>query len=287
MGFFSGVGRIIIVLLNIVFVIVSLVLLASGLVLKFFPHNDYIKSTEDQLKAALKTLLEGTGQGTDALSNFSLAGIFETVAICLIVIGAFLLFVGFCGCCGAFCKFQTLLIIYASILIFLLVGELVVIILLYASPTVKDMVKKELTSSLTNYHGLAGTNVESLLWNAAMIEFKCCGVNNYRDFASYAPNWDKTPEFGGTATNTLDTPVACCKTIPKTQTEANLCAYLPHSGTSNYDKGCFDSIWDKMFDNPTMLGIVLTVAFAIQVLLIVFTILMYKENKNNKVSSVI
>lgn len=41
--------------------IVSLVLLASGLVLKFFPHNDYIKSTEDQLKAALKTLLEGTG----------------------------------------------------------------------------------------------------------------------------------------------------------------------------------------------------------------------------------
>lgn len=32
------------------------------------------------------------------------------------------------------------------------------------------MVKTELTSSLQNYKGLTATNVESLLWNAAMME---------------------------------------------------------------------------------------------------------------------
>lgn len=30
-------------------------------------------------------------------------------------------------------------------------------------------------------------------------------------------------------------------------------------------QGCFDSIWDKIFDNPLMLGIVLSVAFIVQV----------------------
>lgn len=287
MGFFSGVGRIIIVLLNIVFVIVSFVVLASGLVLKFLPHNDYIKSTEDQLKDAIRKLLENTGHDNPDLSNFSLAGMFDTVAICLIVIGAFLLFVAFCGCCGACCKIQTLLIIYAGILIFLLVGELVVIIVLYASPAVKDMVKTELTSSLQNYKGLTATNVESLLWNAAMMEFKCCGVNNYEDFAKYAPNWDNTPDIDGTDAPSLITPVACCVTIPVTPTDAQTCAAGTLDSTkNNYSKGCFDSIWDKMFDNPIMLGIVLAVAFAIQILLIIFTILMYKENKDNKVNSV-
>lgn len=148
------------------------------------------------------------------------------------------------------------------------------------------MVKTELTSSLQNYKGLTATNVESLLWNAAMIEFKCCGVNNYGDFAKYAPNWDNTPDVSGAPATTLLTPVACCVTIPDTAVKAQNCAGALDSTLNNYEKGCFNSIWDKMFDNPLMLGIVLAVAFAIQILLIIFTILMYKENKDNKVSSV-
>lgn len=287
MGFFSGVGRIVIVVLNVVFVVVSFVLLVSGIALKFLPSNEYIKGTEDQIKESLKKLLDGTGQSTDSLmENFSLAEMFGTVAICLIVIGAFLLFVAFCGCCGACCKVQTLLIIYACILIFLLVGELSMIIVIYASSAVKEIVKTELTSSLKNYKGLAGANVESLLWNGAMREFKCCGVNNYDDFAANAPDWNRTPDFGGSATNQLKAPVACCVTIPTTKADAEDCAGNPDETTSNYKKGCFDSIWDKLFDNPTMLGIVLSIAFAIQILLIFFTVMMYRENKKNKVNSV-
>ncbi|XP_078326619.1 uncharacterized protein LOC111123565 isoform X1 [Crassostrea virginica] len=284
MGFFSSIGRLVIVILNVVFVIVSVVLLAAGIALKFLKDNAFIKDAEDQIKASLKAMLESTGNSNVDLGNFSLSGVFGTAAVCLIAIGAFLLVVAFCGCCGACYKFQTLLVIYAGILVFLLVGEFSLIIVLYASPAVKNMVKDELTVSLNDYQGLTGTNVESLLWNGVMREFQCCGVVDYKDFARVAKKWDNTPDIGGAATAALETPIACCVEIPTSATSVSCATGTLDASTNNFNKGCFDKIWDKIFEDPAMLGIVLTIAFSVQILLIVFTILMYRENKGNQVN---
>jgi hypothetical protein len=40
---------------------------------------------------------------------------------------------------------------------------------------------------------------------------KCCGVNGYTDFSTYAKNWDRTP---GHVLSTIDAPLVCCKTAP-------------------------------------------------------------------------
>ena len=40
---------------------------------------------------------------------------------------------------------------------------------------------------------------------------KCCGVNGYTDFATYAKNWDRTP---GNVVSPIDAPLVCCKTAP-------------------------------------------------------------------------
>ncbi|XP_062577604.1 tetraspanin-9-like [Saccostrea cucullata] len=282
MGFFTGVGRFVVVILNVIFVIVSTVMLAAGIVLKFFSDNEFLKNAESQFKAALETLASKTGSTIDT-SSFSLNAVFGTVAILLIVLGAILLGVSFFGCCGACCKVQVLLITYAVILIVLLLGQIIMVILMYASAVVKNTVREELKVSVKDFHGVAGVNVESMLWNAAMVELKCCGVEDYNDFNLYAKSWNNTPTMRNGQTDPLDTPVACCVDLPETKTDAETCAKKPLDSTkSYYNKGCFDKIWDMMFENPLMLGIVLTVAFLIQLLLIVFTIMMYKQNKDEK-----
>ncbi|XP_061165118.1 tetraspanin-9-like [Saccostrea echinata] len=283
MGFFTGVGRFIVVILNIIFVIVSTVMLASGIALKFFSDNAFLKNAEEQFKSGLDSFSSKTGAGIDT-SSFSLNSIFGTVSIVLIVFGAFLLAVSFFGCCGACCKVQVLLIVYAVILIVLLLGQIILVILMYASPVVKNSVREELKVSVKDYQGVRGVNLESMLWNAAMIELKCCGVEDYKDFGLYAKSWNNTPAMPDGTTDPLSTPVACCVTIPTSKSAAETCAKGPtlDPTKNNYNKGCFDKIWDMMFENPLMLGIVLSVAFVIQLLLIVFTIMMYKQNKGEK-----
>ena len=51
---------------------------------------------------------------------------------------------------------------------------------------------------------------------------KCCGVNGYTDFSTYAENWDRKP---GGATTDIDAPLVCCKTAPTGATDGHfLCA---------------------------------------------------------------
>ena len=40
---------------------------------------------------------------------------------------------------------------------------------------------------------------------------KCCGVNGYTDFSTYANNWNRTP---GRVSSAIDAPLVCCKTAP-------------------------------------------------------------------------
>jgi hypothetical protein len=40
---------------------------------------------------------------------------------------------------------------------------------------------------------------------------KCCGVNGYTDFSSYAKNWNRQP---GDVSKDIDAPLVCCKTAP-------------------------------------------------------------------------
>jgi hypothetical protein len=40
---------------------------------------------------------------------------------------------------------------------------------------------------------------------------KCCGVNGYTDFSTYAKNWNRKP---GDVLVNIDAPLVCCKTPP-------------------------------------------------------------------------
>jgi hypothetical protein len=65
-------------------------------------------------------------------------------------------------------------------------------------------------------------------------QLKCCGVDTYADFQTYSPNWNRKPEIGGSAVaNDLKTPIACCITIPTTNSGVS-CAETPTTANNFY-----------------------------------------------------
>ena len=82
--------------------------------LMLFKHIKYMNRKWIHNFNVLTITIFFLGNSNVELHNFSLSGVFGTAAVCLIAIGAFMLVVAFCGCCGACCKFQTLLVIVSE-----------------------------------------------------------------------------------------------------------------------------------------------------------------------------
>ena len=82
--------------------------------LMLFKHIKYMNRKWIHNFNVLTITIFFLGNSNVELHNFSLSGVFGTAAVCLIAIGAFLLVVAFCGCCGACYKFQTLLVIVSE-----------------------------------------------------------------------------------------------------------------------------------------------------------------------------
>ncbi|KAK3107113.1 hypothetical protein FSP39_007409 [Pinctada imbricata] len=74
--------------------------------------------------------------------------------------------------------------------------------------------KDNFKTTLTRYEGLTGKNIESFGWNFVMRRYTCCGLDGEDDFKK-ADSWSSTVLAGG-VNYTLQRPIACCETLPKT-----------------------------------------------------------------------
>jgi hypothetical protein len=66
---------------------------------------------EDTIKSALKALASNTGNSNDGIQDFSISEFLDGIGMAFIISGCVLLFLSFCGCCGACYKFRTLIFI--------------------------------------------------------------------------------------------------------------------------------------------------------------------------------
>ncbi|XP_052060368.1 tetraspanin-18-like [Mytilus californianus] len=282
MGIITSIGRCLVTLLNIFFLIVSLVLTAAGVIAFYASDISFIKTVEEKVREALKSMASATNSSTDGINDFSITEFMDGIGMALIISGCFLLILSFFGCCGASCKFRTLIFIYALIITVLLLAEIIVVIVLYAAPdTIKGSIKDGLLESLKGYKGIGSSDASTLGWLFVMQEMKCCGVNGYEDFGyTHTDDW-KTP---GGVTDPLTAPLVCCIAEPAGFTmTATACA---RSGTLAINtQGCFDAVWNQILGNTKLAVIVYVVAFLFQSLLIIFSYLMYVDGKKkgNKV----
>lgn len=279
----TGLGRCVVTLLNIFFLIISLLLITAGVIAFYASKISAIKDVEDQIKEILESMSSTAGSTNNGFENFSITELFDGIGLGLIISGCVLLILSFFGCCGACCKFKTLIFIYALIITVMLVAEIIVVILLYAAPsTIEDHIKDGLLESLKNYKGFKSSEVATLGWMFVMKEMECCGVNGYKDFSlTHTTDW-KSP--GTVVTSSIDAPLVCCKTEPSgTDNTAFNCAR--ESTLDIHTDGCFDKVWGMVLGNPTYAAIVYSAAFVFQLLLIIFSYMMYVDGrkKNNKV----
>ncbi|XP_053408373.1 tetraspanin-4-like [Mercenaria mercenaria] len=285
MGCCSALAKVFLVAVNIFFLVIGLAFFALGLFVRFGSSviNDYV----DSAKKSIEDSVSGISTfGTIDLSSFDVTEMLRGVALGLIFTGLFLAIITFLGCCGGCCNVKCMLITYIVICCVLLVGQAVVVGILYGSPdTIHDSAKKPLKDKIqSDYAGLNGTDIISVGWNVVMIKVKCCGVNNYDDFTG-AANWiyDYTSLSPPV---TLKTPLACCMTLP--DSDDFTCASITGATDSNnyQSTGCYDKIWDDTLGNLSIAVGALAGICLMQLLLVMFALVILcsgGKNKDNKV----
>ncbi|XP_060607669.1 tetraspanin-18-like [Ruditapes philippinarum] len=275
MGCFDGLARLLLVVLNIVFMLGGLAIFVVGFILRYGKtiYEPFLKTGIDELEKVTKD----TGLAALSVDDINLGEVMTGLATGLIIGGVTLFVFSFVGCCGACCKVGFMLWLYIIALVTIFVGEMVAIGLLYGKP---DLVTDQLKDSLSEYEGIASAQVYSLAWNIIMIQFKCCGVDNYKDF-SESTSWNKTLQVQG-RTFTLETPVACCKTLPSSK-DANhfQCAIKYDSLTNTGMTGCYKTIWDLSMANTALMVPILTVLAIFQIAFILFAITVARSEEKS------
>ncbi|XP_071175308.1 tetraspanin-18-like [Mytilus edulis] len=254
----SKCGRILLVVLNIIFLIIGLVIFALGMVLKFGFEKikPYLDDALNTVKGGISEIMKTSGNlGAPTLSANDLKeidelveiaeSILKDVAIALIIVGSVMLVIVLLGCCGACYKIKIFLFLY-SVIIFILLVAMVTVAGLYLNKReiIDDKVKPILKTTIKDsYKGLQGINFISLAWNFAMQQFSCCGVDNSKDF-EVCTNWKRKP-LSSSFPN-ITAPLVCCKKMPDAshpgQNDLD-CAITPKSATSNFETGCYDVLW--------------------------------------------
>lgn len=279
MGGLSTCCRVIIVAINILFLLIGLALFAAGLFARF--GSSIIDGYVSGIITSLESSINDSGfTSIDINSLFSITDILYGVAVGLICFGLFLLIITILGICGGCCNVRVMLIIYVIICGTLLIGQIVVIGILYGSPnTFHDPAKASLKSTIqSDFQGLNGTNLVSIAWNIVNQQFKCCGANDYSDFTG-ASQWH-VDYTSAPCTCTLVTPLSCCKTLPSSTDFT--CSSAP-TDTNNYrNTGCYDTIWGSTLGNVPLVAGTLAGIAVFQLILIIFACIIILTGRKNK-----
>ncbi|XP_062979136.1 tetraspanin-1-like [Elgaria multicarinata webbii] len=118
--------------------------------------------------------------------------------LCMAV-GAFLLLMGFMGCCGAMKESKCLLLVFFAVTLILFIAEVAGAVVVLAFCSVANIfveyLKNWATKTLREDYGRQEDI--TAVWDTTMKELKCCGFNNYGDFNSsyFYQIHEKYPSF--------------------------------------------------------------------------------------------
>ncbi|XP_052722203.1 tetraspanin-18-like isoform X2 [Crassostrea angulata] len=268
MGFMKSCGRLVIYYINGLFGLVAAVCLVGGMFVKF--GSDDLKSLLPDLMRELvrkiDPILRATHSSSEKfLNNLDLEKLLGNAADVFIVFGAVLLFVVFWGCFGVSCKSKCGLYV------------------------IDENLKPQLRSSIKDlYQGDHAMDAISVLWNAVMLKFSCCGVDSSQDFVS--GKWNNTPiaEIIN-ANKQLDTPLVCCTEAARSKSATNWwnCAISTlNPSDSNYNKGCYGEVWQYLEHYINIVVGCVGGLAALELLLAIFAISIARGmDKKNKVNS--
>ncbi|XP_060075471.1 tetraspanin-1-like [Ylistrum balloti] len=231
----SSCSKVLLVSVNVLVGLLGLALLVGGCLLKFgsglIDVNSYIDNTLTEI------VLDGIEQ--------SISGILDNIVIICIVAGAVILIVSLLGCLGACCEWRIALIIYSIIIFLVLCAEIALVVLVVLFRTeIRTNLKTAMNQTMYETYDNRADNPVVIGWNTLFYKFECCGVDNYMDLVNAKNYTPSNPDF--------KVPPFCCKDIdfdyprlvPPSGDPTYNCSIYPSPDTSNYMKGCFQSLQD-------------------------------------------
>ncbi|KAH9514853.1 hypothetical protein Btru_021134 [Bulinus truncatus] len=180
----SCLGKVLLIVLNIVFMLIGLAFLVVGALLAFVPGT-ILKTLYD----AAKTAAEAAGKGDQipqTADDIASLPMIHEVGLALFILGCIFTILSFLGCCGScYTCCKCLLIAFATVLIALMIAEIVVCSMFYAKDSpLHNQVKSKLKDQLKNYNETNKSDPFSQTMNMIQYYFECCGVENATDYST-------------------------------------------------------------------------------------------------------
>jgi len=195
----AGLAKLILFVVNFLVFLIGAVTFGIGVYLKISPND----------AMSLLNRISSDGNITDNTSIISFSGWL------FIILGIFIVLVGFSGCWGAFKESTFLLYVYSTIFVILIVVEVVglVFVLLKTSTFEKEGESFLVKTLQKNYVGVEShqytndansdnsTIAFSKIFDTVQIYMECCGVESFYDYKNFT-TWNQI--------TTQSIPVTCC-----------------------------------------------------------------------------
>ncbi|XP_045501852.1 tetraspanin-1-like [Colias croceus] len=199
-----------------------------------------------------------------AIANFvNLKLWFTPMTTILIPVACLAVLTSCCGVLGAGCRtkcaiksyiFLVTALSFTSFWLFFVSG-------IYNIYTDNPKTRSYLRTAVTRYYG-RDHDLITYVTNKIMVDYECCGVDNYQDF--FSTLWQK---------NNMDKiyPMQCCKLTNKTSLVpvSKNCTQIIENIEAYIDKGCFNALRQSIKDNKAkIIFYVVLILFAYSVIML-------------------
>lgn len=267
LGCGGTLGKVFLILINIIFFLLGLGLLIVGALMKA-----NVKIVTDEVKPALNTV---------TVSSYKLGDLADNLSVVFIVIGVFIFIVAGLGLFGACCQNRCMLVTYAILVLVLFIAKIAAIALWFTMQgEVEDKVKSEMLTSLQTYFtddSVATGSEVSKSWNYMFMTLDCCAINKV---TSGTNDFDESPWCKDTGKSCKDTlaevPRTCCVNVDASTYTA---ATAPcTTGVSGYNTlGCYDALKAEIDSYSTpVIGVGITI-LVIELLAVIFAFVICKQ----------
>lgn len=265
MGCLSFIGRIVLVVLNIGFVLGSLAVVVVGALLKFLPDklteiifgvSSIIVKDEDRTAFHIPDLKDVT--------NLPFVG---DAGVALMVFGGVLFCISFMACCGASGKWKLLLLGFIICMSILVICQGVVGGMFLAKDSVlHDNIRSRVGDKVKSDFNKSASDPFSFSINLMNYLLDCCGIRGQEDFNGTLP------------------PTCCRKDIIEgtNNTAKQACTAEPPYATKDMynDEGCYDMLQKKVQDNLVIAAVILAHLLLLQVIEIGFAGMLVKSDNS-------
>lgn len=272
-------SKLILFLLDFLFVIIGLIVFAIG-----------VWSTIDQ-ESFFETIAFFSKKPSTIVSLYAHTEFVKIVAIVLIALGAALLIFAFFGCWGVISENTCLLFTYAAIMILIVLWEVACIVLIFA---LRSQWEPQISAAFSrNYEGALGArkvadyDAFSLTFDGIQVSTKCCGIEGPDDYSSpdKSEAWHDNGRFYITNVtiyqgDDVKLPAACCQYSDtqffRDQQYTEYETYMndtscPLGPVAYNPTGCMEAVENELVKNKVAIIVTLVILVVLQLLYIGLT----------------